>query len=121
MDSNLKSALCKEIVTTLIDPLVFLGLLSSGLNQFRKDYLMKPFTKNVPVKSEWPFGDDLNKRINTISSTNSGVFLKGPTNRPYTTDHLPTDQPTTDQVHQPPTNRPSTNKKYEDQKFNSKF
>ena len=28
---------------------------------------MKPLAKNVPAKSEWLFGDDLNKRINTIS------------------------------------------------------
>ena len=39
MDSKLKSALCKEIVTLLIDSLAFLGLVSSELNQFRRDYL----------------------------------------------------------------------------------
>ena len=64
MDSKLKSALCKEIVTPLIDSLTFLGLVSSDLNQFRRDCLksrlpekMKRLAKNVPTKSEWLFGD----------------------------------------------------------------
>ena len=80
MDSKLKSALYKEVVTPLTDSLAFLGLVSSELNQFRKNYLksrvrekMKPLTKNGPAKSEWLFGDDLNKRINTISSTNTAI------------------------------------------------
>ena len=80
MDSKLKSALCKEIVTPLVDSLAFLGLDSLELNQFRGDYLksrlaekMKPLATNVPAKSEWLFGDDLNKRINTISSTNTAL------------------------------------------------
>lgn len=57
MDTRLKSALCKEIVTPLIDSLAFLGLDSSESHQFRKDYLKrtlpekkKPMTKNVPAK-----------------------------------------------------------------------
>ena len=32
---------------------------------------MKTLAKNAPAKSEWLFGDDLNKRINTISNTNT--------------------------------------------------
>ena len=39
MDSKLKSAFCKEIATLLIDSLGFLGLVSSELSQFRRDYL----------------------------------------------------------------------------------
>ena len=31
----------------------------------------KSLAKNVLAKSEWYFGDDLNKSINTISSTNT--------------------------------------------------
>ena len=84
MDSKLKSALCKEIVTPLIDSLAFLVLVSSELNQFRRDYLksrlqekIKSLAKNGRAKSEekWPrlFGDDFNKRINTISSTNTAL------------------------------------------------
>ena len=34
---------------------------------------MKPLTKSVSAKSEWLFGDDLNKRINTISSLNTAL------------------------------------------------
>ena len=34
---------------------------------------MKPLAKNVPAKSEWLFGDNLNKRINTISSTSTAL------------------------------------------------
>ena len=34
---------------------------------------MKPLAKNVPAKSEWLFEDDLNKRIYTISSTNTAL------------------------------------------------
>ena len=34
---------------------------------------IKPLAKNVPAKSEWLFGDDLNKRINTISRTNTAL------------------------------------------------
>ena len=56
MDSKLKSALCKEIVTPLINSLAFLGLVSSELNQFRRDYLksrlpekMKPLAKNAQL------------------------------------------------------------------------
>ena len=67
-------------MTPVIDSLELLGLFSSELNQFRRDYLksrlpdkMKPLTKNIPEKSEWPFGDDLDKRINTISSTNTAL------------------------------------------------
>ena len=37
---------------------------------------MKPLAKNVPGKSEWLFGDDLNKRINALSSTNT-AFTAG--------------------------------------------
>ena len=78
MDSKLKSALCKEIATPLIDCLAFLDLASSEIIQFRRDYLksrlpekMKPLAKNVPENvSEWLFKYDLNKRINTVSSTN---------------------------------------------------
>ena len=80
MDSKLKSALCKETGTPLIDSLAFLGLVSSELNQFRRDHLksrlpekVKPLAKNVPAKSEWLFGDDLNKRIKTIISTNTAL------------------------------------------------
>ena len=80
MDSKLKPTLCKEIVTPLIDSLAFLVLVSSELNQFRKDYLksrlpekIKSFAKNGRAKSEWLFGDDFNKRINTISSTNTAL------------------------------------------------
>ena len=80
MNSKLKSALCKEIVTPLIDSLAFLGLVSSELNQIRRDYLksrlpekMKPLAKNVLARSEWLFGDDLNKRINAISSRNNAL------------------------------------------------
>ena len=65
-------------MTALIVTLALLGLILSKLNQFRRDYLksrlpekIRPLAKNVPVKSEWLFGDDLNKRINTISSTNA--------------------------------------------------
>ena len=54
MNTRLKSALFKEIVTPLIDSLAFLGLDS---HQFRKDYLKstlpekkEPMTKNVPAK-----------------------------------------------------------------------
>ena len=36
MDSKLKLALCKEIVTPLIGSLAFLGLVLSELNQFRR-------------------------------------------------------------------------------------
>lgn len=57
MNTRLKSALCKEIVTPLIDSLAFLGLDSSDSHQFRKDYLKstlpekkEPMTKNVPAK-----------------------------------------------------------------------
>ena len=78
MDSKLQSALCKYIVTLLIGSLAFLGSVSSELNQFRRDYLKnklpemnKSLAKNVPAKLEWYFGDDLNKSINTISSTNT--------------------------------------------------
>ena len=78
MDRKLKSLLWKEIMTALIVTLALLGLILSKLNQFRRDYLksrlpekIRPLAKNVPVKSEWLFGDDLNKRINTISSTNA--------------------------------------------------
>ena len=39
MDSKLKSALYKEVVTPLTDSLAFLGLVSSELNQFRRNYL----------------------------------------------------------------------------------
>ena len=67
-------------MTPLIDSLAFLGLVSSELNQFRRDYLksrlpekIKLLAKNVPAKLEWLFGDDLNKRINTISSTNTAL------------------------------------------------
>ena len=65
-------------MTALIVTLALLGLILSKLNQFRRDYLksrlpekIRPLAKNVPVKSEWLFGDDLNKRINAISSTNA--------------------------------------------------
>ena len=34
---------------------------------------MKSLAKNVPAKSEWLFGDDLNKRIITISSVNTAL------------------------------------------------
>ena len=57
-----------------------------------------------------------------------GVFLKPPTNRPPTTDHLQTDhrpettdESTTHQVHRPPTNWAPTNKKFDDQNFFNKF
>ena len=36
IDSKLKSALCKEILTSLIDSSAFLGLVSPELNQFRR-------------------------------------------------------------------------------------
>ena len=62
-----------------------------------------------------------------VMSRNS-VFSKPPTNRPPTTDRLPTDhrplntdQPTTNQMYWPPTNRPLTNEKSEDQKFYNKL
>ena len=78
MDSKPKSVLCKEIVTTFIDSLAFLGLVSSEINQFRRYYFktsfpgkMESLEKNVPAKLEWLFGEDLNKRINTISSTST--------------------------------------------------
>ena len=74
-------------MTPLIDSLAFLGLVSTVLNQFRRNYLksrlpekMKSLTKNVPAKSEWLFGDNLNKRINTISSINTALTAN---NRPY--------------------------------------
>ena len=67
-------------MTPLIDSLAFLGLVSSVLNQFRRDYLegrlpekMKTLTKNVPAKSECLFGNDLNKRINTINSIDTAL------------------------------------------------
>ena len=57
IDSKLKSVLCKEIVTPLIGSLAFLGLVSSELNQFRRDYLksrltekMEPLAKKCPSK-----------------------------------------------------------------------
>ena len=69
-NSKLKSALCKKLVSSLIDSLAFLGLVSSELNQFRREHLksslpkkIKPLAKNVPAKSKWLFGDDLNKII----------------------------------------------------------
>ena len=59
MDSKLKSALCKEILTPLIDSLAFLGLVSPELNQFRRRDNLKsrlpkkiePLAKNVATKS----------------------------------------------------------------------
>ena len=59
MDSKLKSALCKEILTPLIDSLAFLGLVSPELNQFRRRDDLKsrlpkkiePLAKNVATKS----------------------------------------------------------------------
>ena len=34
---------------------------------------MKSLAENVPAKSEWLFGDDLNKIIITISSVNTAL------------------------------------------------
>ena len=34
---------------------------------------MKSLAKNVPAKSEWLFGDDLNKIIITIGSVNTAL------------------------------------------------
>ena len=48
MNTRLKSALFKEIVTPLIDSLAFLGLDSSDSHQFRKDYLKS----TLPEKKE---------------------------------------------------------------------
>ena len=69
-------------MTLLIGSLAFLGSVSSELNQFRRDYLKnklpemhKSLAKNVPAKSEWYFGDDLNKIINKISSTNTRIVF----------------------------------------------
>ena len=45
------------------------GYLSSRLSE-----KMKPLAKNVPGKSKWLFGDDLNKKINKISSTNTALI-----------------------------------------------
>ena len=41
---------------------------------------MESLEKNVPAKLEWLFGEDLNKRINTISSTSTAPTA---TIRPY--------------------------------------
>ena len=81
MDSKLKSALCKEIVTPLIDSLVFLGLVSPDIKPFQKGLSQKQITWkdepidkiNVPAKSEWLFIDDMNNRINTVSSKNTAL------------------------------------------------
>ena len=83
MDSKLNSALCKEIVTPLIDLLAFLGFISSELNQYRGDYLknrlpenMSPFAKNVPAKLQSLFRNDPNKRIRTIGTTNTALTAR---------------------------------------------
>ena len=62
MDSKLKSALCKEMVIHIIDSLAFSDLVSSELNQFRRDYLksrspekIKTIDKECPSKIRMAF------------------------------------------------------------------
>lgn len=59
INRKLKSALFRRIVTLLIDFLAFLGLISSKLNQCKRNHLigrlaekMEQLVKNVPAKSE---------------------------------------------------------------------
>lgn len=59
INRKLKSALFRRIVTLLIDFLAFLGLISSKLNQSKRNHLigrlaekMEQLAKNVPAKSE---------------------------------------------------------------------
>ena len=78
MKMNLKSDQCREMIASVIDALALLGVVTAEINQFRreqmKDWLpakMQPLTKNVPLESEWLFGNDLSKRINQLNSTNT--------------------------------------------------
>ena len=75
-----KQDLSKEMLTPLVDSLVFIGKATKDTNQLRIDILksrlpakMKQITRNVPAESELLFGDDLNKRISQINNTNSAL------------------------------------------------
>ena len=68
----------KELLTSLVDSLVFIGKATKDTNQLRSDILksrlpakMKQLTKNAPAESELLFGDDLSKRISQINNTKS--------------------------------------------------
>ena len=76
IDSKLKSALCKETVTPLIDSshsqacFIRIKSIQKGLSKKQVTRKDETLAKNVPAESEWLVGDDLNKRINTIKNLN---------------------------------------------------
>ena len=80
---------CKDILAQVVDSLALLGTSSIEINQLRRDLMrhklpnnLKPLAKDVPPGSDFLFGDDINKRISQLSSTNSA--LQKSDNRSYT-------------------------------------
>ena len=68
----------KEIASSLVDDLLFLGKAITDLNQFRRYNLksrlpekLKRLTQNVPSETQWLFGDDLSMIINQINDKRS--------------------------------------------------
>ena len=81
MKMNLKSHQYKEMIVPVIDALALLGVVTAEINQFRREQMkdrlpakIQPLTKNVPPEPEWLFGNDMSKRINQLSSTNTALI-----------------------------------------------
>ena len=70
MYGKLKPALCKEIVTPLIDPLAFSGLVSVELNQFRRDY------SKIGYEKRWNHWKNIFQENQSASSEQENQFNK---------------------------------------------
>ena len=77
---KMKQDQSKELISPLIDGLVFLGKTITDMNQFRRNKLkprllekLKRLADNVPSESQWLFGNNLSKRISEINNMNSAL------------------------------------------------
>ena len=76
MSSNFRYDLCREMLTPFTDVLSLLGVITSEMNQFRRQwsmiktmiYEMSTFSHNKQLACGWFIGNDLNERINHIIS-----------------------------------------------------
>ena len=75
---KMKQDQSKELISPLIEGLVFLGKAITDMNQFRRNNLkprltekLEPLADNIPSESQCLFGDDLSNRIRKINNINS--------------------------------------------------